>query len=130
MDPIADMLTVIRNALAVHKKMVTVPYSKVKLDLVQVLKDKGFVAEVNKRGRGVVGRVIEIVLKYDQKGQPKISGITRRSRPSQRVYIKKTHIRSVKQGLGIAIFSTSKGLMSNQDALKAGVGGELICEIW
>ncbi len=129
MDPIADMLTVIRNALAVHKRMVTVPYSKVKLDLIQVLKDKGFVAEVNKRGRGV-GKVIEIVLKYDQKGQPKISGIKRRSRASQRVYIKKTHIRSVKQGLGIAIFSTSKGLMSNLDALKAGVGGELLCEIW
>ena len=129
MDTIADMLTSIRNALAVKKETVSVPYSKMRLNLAQILKEKGFVKEVNKHGRGI-DRKIEIVLKYDDNGQSSISGLKRRSRSSQRLYLKKKQIKPVKQGLGIAILSTPKGLMTNYDALKAGVGGELICEIW
>lgn len=129
MDTIADMLTSIRNALAVKKETVSFPYSKMKLDLAQILKGNGFVKEVNKHGRGI-DRRIEIILKYDDNGQPSISGLKRKSRSSQRLYIKKKQIKSVKQGLGIAILSTPKGLVTNYDALKLGVGGELICEIW
>lgn len=129
MDPIANMLTSIRNALAVNKEMVIIPYSKIKFNLAQILKDKDFVKEVNKHGRGT-DKKIEIVLKYDNNGQSKISGLKRKSRPSQRLYLKKKQIKPIKQGLGISILSTPKGLITNQDALKAGVGGELICEIW
>ena len=129
MDPIANMLTSIRNALAVKKEMVIIPYSKIKFNLAQILKNKDFVKEVNKHGRGT-DKKIEIVLKYDNNGQSRISGLKRKSRSSQRLYLKKKQIKPIKQGLGISILSTPKGLITNQDALKAGVGGELICEIW
>lgn len=130
MDPIADMLTAIRNALLVRKDKVTVPYSKIKYSLAQLLKDKGFVSEVNRKGRGVTDKRLEIVLKYDESGQPAISGLVRKSRPGQRLYIKKTRLKPVKQGFGIAILSTPKGLMIDREARKAGMGGEIVCEVW
>lgn len=130
MDPISNMLTAIRNAQAVKKETVTIPYSAIKLHLAELLKTKGFIAEVHRRGRGATDKKIELVLKYDEAGMPRISGMVRKSKPSQRVYIKSSQLKPIKQGFGIAILSTSKGLMEAHDARKAGVGGELICEVW
>ena len=130
MDPIADMLTAIRNALSVKKETVTVPYSKIKFNLAQILKDKGFIEELHRRGRGVVDKKIEIVLRYDSQGHPMINSLKRKSRPGQRLYVKKSRIKPVRQSLGVAILSTPKGLMTGAEARKASLGGELICEVY
>ncbi|RJQ14605.1 30S ribosomal protein S8 [Candidatus Parcubacteria bacterium] len=129
MDPIADMLTAMRNALAVKKETVIIPHSRIKFELLTILKDKGFIKDVQRKGRGV-DKKIEIFLKYDEAGRPAISEIKRKSRPGQRVYIKSNRIKPIRQGFGLAIISTSRGLMSANDALKSYLGGELICEVW
>jgi len=128
MDPIADMLTSIRNAQAVLKETVKIPFSKFKLELAKVLEKNGFVKKVEKKGRGIK-RVIEIKLKYEDK-IPVISGLKKISKPGQRIYAGATEIKPVRSGYGISIISTSKGLMTDKEVRKQNIGGEVICKIW
>lgn len=127
-DPIADMLTRIRNAQAVSHQTVTVPFSKLKFNLAKILEKEGLVKEAATKGRKT-RKVIEIKLKYE-KGIPTISGLKRISKPGRRIYLKKKELRPVKQGYGLAIISTPSGLMTNKEARKRGLGGEVLCEIW
>ncbi|MBI4837495.1 MAG: 30S ribosomal protein S8 [Candidatus Portnoybacteria bacterium] len=127
-DPIADMLIRIKNAQAVGRQTVKIPFSGLKLSLAQILEKAGFVGKVEKRGKDIQ-KYIKIDLKYKE-GRSNIGGVRRMSRPGQRLYVTKNEIRPVKQGYGLAIISTSKGLMTNKEARKIGVGGELMCEIW
>ena len=128
MDPISDMLTIIRNALAVKKDTVSIPFSNLKYEIAKILQKKEFVEKVEKKGKKV-RKNIEITLKY-QDGVPVISGLKRVSKPGQRIYIDSRRIKKVKGGYGISIISTSKGLMTNEEAKKQKVGGEILCEIW
>jgi small subunit ribosomal protein S8 len=128
MDPIADMLTSIRNAQAVLKETVKIPFSKFKLELAKVLEKNGFVKKVEKKGRGIK-RVIEIKLKYEDK-IPVISGLKKISKPGQRIYAGAAEIKPVRSGYGISIISTSKGLMTDKEVRKQNIGGEVICKIW
>ena len=123
-DPIADMLTRIRNAhLALHKE-VNVPRSKMKEALAAILKQEGYVEDV-----AVDGDVITLTLKY-LKGRPAITGLKRVSTPGRRVYVNSRQIPRVQNGLGICILSTSSGVMDGATAQEKKVGGELLCEIW
>lgn len=128
MDPIADMLTSIRNALVLQHPMVKVPFSDLKYKIVKILEKNGFVEKAEKKGRKTK-RFIEITLKYDNKNSV-ISGIKRVSSPGQRIYIRSTQMRKIKGGYGTAIISTSRGLMTGKEARKQKLGGEVICEIW
>ena len=128
MDPIADMLTSIRNAQAVLKETVKIPFSKFKFELAKVLKRSGFVKKVEKKGRGIK-RVIEIELKYEDK-LPVISGLKKISKPGQRIYAGSKEIKPVRSGYGISIISTSKGLMTDKEVRKQNIGGEVICKVW
>jgi small subunit ribosomal protein S8 len=128
-DPIADMLTRIRNGLIVHKAFVLVPSSKIKLAIAQILAEEGFIQgyEVtNERPQAH----IRIWLKYDQNRKPVLTGLKRVSRPGRRVYEGKQSLPWVLSGLGIAIVSTPKGVMTDQDARRHGVGGEVLCYVW
>ncbi len=123
-DPIADMLTRIRNAhMALHKE-VSVPRSKMKESIAAILQQEGYVNDV-----AVAEGQIKIGLKY-HKGQPAIAGLKRISKPGRRVYVGSTDIPQVQNGLGICILSTSKGVMEGANARNTKVGGELLCEIW
>jgi small subunit ribosomal protein S8 len=127
-DPIADMLTRIRNATMARHDFVLVPASKMKLEIVKVLKDEGFVGEYEVV-KGKQHRVLKLRLKYDDKNQSIISGLERVSKPGLRVYVEKKEIPRVYGGLGIAILSTPKGIMTGQRAWKSGIGGELLCYV-
>ena len=127
-DPIADMLTRIRNAQAVSHQTVNIPFSKFKLSLANVLEKEGLVDSITSYGRKTK-KIIEIKLKYE-KGQPAIKGLKRISKPGQRIYFKKSQTKPVKQGYGLAIISTSQGLMTDKQARKKGLGGEVLCQIW
>lgn len=124
-DPITDMLNRIRNAQAVSKQTVSIPFSKIKYEIADILEKKGFIKEVDKRGRKEK-RFIKIILNQDYK----IGGLKRISKPGQRVYISAKDIRPVRNNYGITIISTSKGLMDNKEAKKNKLGGEVVCEIW
>ena len=128
-DPIADMLTRIRNAVMVQHDSVLVPASKTKLAIAKVLKEDGFISgfEVLK---GKPHRVIKIQLKYSGKNKPVLAGLERVSKPGLRVYVERKEIPRVAGGLGIAILSTSKGVMTGQQAWRQGTGGELLCYVW
>ncbi len=128
MDPIADMLTSIRNSQAVLKETVKIPFSKVKFEIAKILEKNGFIKKVEKKGRGIK-RLLEIKLKYDDK-EPVISSLKRISKPGQRIYIGAKEIRPVRSGYGISIISTSEGLMTNKEARRKNIGGEVICQIW
>lgn len=128
MDPITDMLNRIRNAQAVLHPTVDVPFSEFKYKIAKILEKKGFITEAKKRGKKTE-QFINIVLKYEN-NIPAISGIKRISKPGQRIYLPWQEIKKVKGGYGIAIISTSKGLMTNKEARKQKVGGEVICEVW
>jgi small subunit ribosomal protein S8 len=128
-DPIADMLTRVRNGLMVRKSYVLVPSSKIKVAIAQVLLEEGFIQgyEVtNERPQPN----IRLWLKYDDKRQPIVSGLRRVSRPGRRVYSGKRELPWVLSGLGIAIVSTPKGVMTDRDARRTGVGGEVLCYVW
>ena len=128
-DPIADMLTRVRNGLMVRKSYVLVPSSKIKVAIAQVLLEEGFIQgyEVtNERPQPN----IRLWLKYDDKRQPIVSGLRRVSRPGRRVYSGKQELPWVLSGLGIAIVSTPKGVMTDRDARRTGVGGEVLCYVW
>lgn len=127
-EPISDILTRIRNAQAVGHQTVSIPFSKFKFNLAKILEREGLLKEVTTQGKKAK-KFIEIKLKYEDK-KPAIRELKRISRSSQRIYLSKNDIRSVKQGYGLAIISTSQGLMTDKEARKKGLGGEIICEIW
>ena len=132
-DPIADMLTRIRNASKVRKPEVFIPFSKIKLEVVKILKKQGYIAgyaeikpdETDNKFGG-----IKVELKYTKDRKPAITSIKRVSKPGQRIYASKDELPKVLNNLGIAILSTSAGIMTNREAKKAGLGGEIICEIY
>lgn len=128
-DPIADMLTRIRNANSVKHESVDIPSSKLKVELARILKEEGFIREYKVIDDGKQG-TLRVYLKYTaQKGQV-IQGLKRISKPGLRVYANKDEVPRVLGGLGLAILSTSKGVLTDKDARKEGVGGEVICYVW
>lgn len=127
-DPIADMLIRIKNAQIVGQPVVRLPFSRLKFNLAQILEKEGFLGKIEKKGKDI-HKYIKIDLKYNN-NSPAVSDVKRISKPSQRIYLKKEMVKPVKQGYGIAIISTSKGLMTNKEARKQKLGGELMCEIW
>lgn len=127
-DPISDMLTRIRNAQMARKTEVLVPLSKIKFEIAKLLKHEDYVVSVEEVKQGNMPN-IKIILKYDS-SKPAISHIQRVSTPGRRVYVKKEAVPTILNGLGMAILSTPQGLMTNKQAKRAGVGGELMCEVW
>ena len=128
-DPIADMLTRIRNAIMVRHDSVLIPTSRMKLSITRILKAEGFINDYEVL-RGKSHRVIKIHLKYDDKNQPVLSGLERVSKPGLRVYAGRKEIPRIHGGLGIAIVSTPEGVMTGQQAWRQGIGGELLCYVW
>ena len=128
-DPIADMLTRIRNAIMVRHDFVLVPSSRIKLSIAKILKGEGFISDYEVL-KGKPHRVIKIYLKYSDNNKPVLSGLERVSKPGLRVYAQRKEIPKVYGGLGIAIVSTPKGVMTGQQAWRQGIGGELLCYIW
>jgi small subunit ribosomal protein S8 len=129
-DPVADMLTRIRNAVAVRHDTVRIPASNMKISLAKILRDEGFLANYEvERDKSTQG-TIKLYLHYGDKGQPSISGLKRVSRPGLRIYVGKGEIPRYYGGLGVAIISTSNGMMTGKQAWRKGVGGELLCYIW
>ncbi|MEE3349358.1 MAG: 30S ribosomal protein S8 [Candidatus Gastranaerophilaceae bacterium] len=128
-DPIADMLTRIRNANMVSHETVEVPASKLKIELAKLLKSEGFIADYEVKESGKF-KVIVITLKYDQNKKPVISKLERISKPGLRTYHKAKTLPKVLGGLGVAIISTSKGLLTDRRARKENVGGEVLCYIY
>ena len=127
-DPITDMLNRIRNAQAVQKPEVSLPFSALKHEIAQLLSKENFVGEVKKIAKGK-NKVLKITLKYTV-GVPTIEGLRRISKPGQRIYIGVDSIKRVRGGFGLSIISTPKGLMTNSEAKKAKLGGEVLLEIW
>ena len=130
-DPIADLLTRIRNAQRAGLEKVELPSSKLKVAVAELLKSEGFVSEVSiKKDAGAVQGTMTVGLKYDAEKRPAISEIRRQSKPGLRRYVKHTEIPKVMNGLGIAVLSTSKGILVDREARKAHLGGELIATVW
>lgn len=129
-DPISDMLTRIRNAVMARHERLTLPSSRLKKAVAEILVNEGYVASVANEPGDDGREHITMVLKYGRDRQPVIEGIRRVSRPGRRVYVPCKDIHKVRQGLGISVLSTSRGLMSDREARKQGVGGELLCEVW
>jgi small subunit ribosomal protein S8 len=128
-DPIADMLTRIRNAVAVGHQRVAMPASKMKVNIAQILVDEGYVDRFEVTGNGHRSE-LELVLRYAERRRPVIEGLKRVSRPGHRVYRGATELPRVQGGLGVAVVSTSKGLMPDREARKRRLGGEIVCEVW
>ena len=128
-DPLADMLTRIRNANTVKHETVDVPASNIKKELARILLEEGFVRGYDVIEDGKQG-IIRIQLKYGQTGERVISGLKRTSKPGMRVYADKHDVPRVLNGLGISIISTSKGILTDKQARKENVGGEVICYVW
>jgi small subunit ribosomal protein S8 len=128
-DPIADMLTRLRNANSAHKEEVVMPFSKIKFGIAEILKDEGYIASHETRD-AVVGKELVLSLKYGPSRERSIAGIRRISKPGLRVYAKSTNLPRVLGGLGIAIISTSTGLLTDKQASKKGVGGEVLAYVW
>ena len=128
-DPIADMLTRIRNAIMARHDFLLVPSSKMKLSIARILKEEGFITDYEVL-RGKPHRVIKIYLKYRERNRPVLAGLERVSKPGLRVYTERKEIPRVYGGLGIAILSTPKGVMTGHQAWRQGIGGELLCSVW
>lgn len=128
-DPIADMLTRIRNALMANHQTVTIPSSQIKVELARILKEEGYI-----KGFELVERkpapVLRVRLKYTDDKQPVLTGLERVSKPGCRVYKKRDEIPWVLSGIGVAILSTNKGIMTGRQARRLGVGGEVLCYVW
>jgi small subunit ribosomal protein S8 len=130
-DPIADMLTRIRNGIQAHHDRIELPTSKLKVEVARILKSEGFIANFKEMSEdGKPQGTLRIYLKYSEDGEPVIHGIERVSRPGRRVYRGKEEIPAVLGGLGLAIVSTSKGVLSGTEAARQGVGGEVLCQVW
>ncbi len=128
-DPVADMLTRIRNASSVFHDSVDVPASNLKKEVARILKEEGYIRDFKVADDGKQG-VIRVYLKYAPPKRQVISGIKRISKPGLRVYAKQDSVPRVLGGLGVAILSTSRGVMSDRDARRANVGGEVLCYVW
>lgn len=135
-DPIADMLARIRNAVAARHARVDVPASKLKIEIARILQDEGYIAGYRmveappvRRGGGA-RPMIRVLLKYGPAGERVITGLERVSRPGRRVYARRDEVPTVLGGLGVAILTTSRGVMTGRAAQKAGVGGEVLCNVW
>lgn len=128
-DPIADMLTRIRNAVAVGHEQVVMPSSKLKVGIAQILRDEGFIDRFELKQNGAGAR-LELTLRYGARRQPAISGIKRVSKPGHRVYRGAAELPRVQGGLGIAVISTSQGLLPDREARRRRLGGEILCEVW
>ncbi|MBW2019437.1 MAG: 30S ribosomal protein S8 [Deltaproteobacteria bacterium] len=128
-DPLADMLTRVRNAnMAKHRK-VDIPASKMKVSVAKILKDEGYIKNyklIKDRKYGI----LRVYLKYDDLNQGVITGLKRVSKPGRRLYVKKKEIPRVLNGMGVAVLSTSKGILTDREARKLNIGGELLCNIW
>jgi len=128
-DPIADMLTRIRNAGMADHASVEMPSSKLKVELAKVLKAEGYIAEFSVKDVDKF-KILSVILKYKNDGKPIISKLKRASKPGLRLYMKSKNIPKILGGLGIAIVSTSKGLLTDRKARKENVGGEVLCYVW
>lgn len=128
-DPISDLLTRLRNASAVGKETVEVNVSKIKFSIAKILEKEGFVAGVERYKDGHRD-MMRIAMKYDESKEPAINGISRVSKPGLRVYRKNADLRVVRSGFGLTIVSTPNGLMTNSEAKKRHLGGEIICEVY
>ena len=140
MDPIADMLTSIRNAQAARKETVSVPYSKIKMEIAKVLAKEKFIKEADHKGKKV-NKTIDMVLSYGDLGQsaqskaigagkPAITSLKRISKPSRRIYSPSSKIKKIRQGFGFQILSTPKGILTGKEAKREKIGGEVICEVY
>jgi small subunit ribosomal protein S8 len=128
-DPIADMLTRVRNASSAHHEYVDIPMSQLKRGIAQILKDQGFIRDFE-RAKESKYPTLRVHLRYSGKRDPIITGIRRVSKPGQRIYRKSAEMPRVVGGLGIAIVSTPKGLMTERQARRTNVGGEVLCYVW
>jgi len=128
-DPIADFLTRIRNAGMARHDAVAMPHSKMKVEMARILTEQGYINGYHERGEGVKKELV-VELKYGPDGRRAISGLRRMSRPGRRVYRKQTNIPRVLDGLGVAILSTSRGILTDQEARRAGIGGEVLCFVY
>jgi small subunit ribosomal protein S8 len=131
-DPIADLLTRIRNAAAAQHHDVTIPSSRLGQEIARILSEQGYIEayDVHDPAPGRPGQELTITLKYTQARRPVISGLQRVSRPGQRTYVDHSHIPRVQGGMGTAIISTSQGVMTGHEARIAGVGGEVVAQVW
>jgi small subunit ribosomal protein S8 len=128
-DPVSDLLTRLRNAISARHEKADVPSSRFKVELARILKDEGYIKNykvMDDRG----GSLLRLYLKYDDTGNPVIHGLMRSSKPGRRLYKGKDELPEVLGGLGVAIVSTSQGLLTGNDAKKRGVGGEVVCTVW
>lgn len=130
MDPIANMITAIRNAQAVKKDTVKIPYSKINYNIALILKQEGFIQSVEKKEKKNAAPFMLVALKYTSLGAPLIQGFAKISKPGQRIYVKSNKIHHVKAGYGQSIISTSHGLLTGREASKKQLGGEHIANIW
>lgn len=128
-DPISDMLIRIKNAQAVKKESADIPYSKLKIEIAKILQVNGFTGDFSKKGKKN-NKIINISLLYDKEGQGRIRGLRRVSKLSKRVYRPAAMLRPIKRGIGLAVISTSKGLMGDREARRKKMGGEVFFEIW
>ena len=128
-DPIADLLTRIRNAVRVERSFVDIPTSKIKVSIVEALQREGFVWDYELIDSAPC-KTLRVNLKYGPNGEHVIQHIERISKPGCRVYCPVADMKDVRQGTGIAVLSTSKGVLSNREARKQGVGGEMVCQVW
>lgn len=130
-DPVADMLTRIRNASSAHKQKVVVPSSKLKVRIAEILKREGFIESFHElSGKSAAFKELEVTLRYDERREPLISNIKRWSSPGGRSYFGYTDIPRIRNGLGILILTTSKGLKTDKEARKDRIGGEALCSVW
>lgn len=128
-DPIADFLTRIRNAGMVKHETVEMPHSKVKAEMARILQEQGYINGYSEKGAGAQKKLV-VELKYGPEGERAITGLRRMSRPGRRVYRKQARIPRVLDGLGVAILSTSRGILTDHEARRAGIGGEVLCFVY
>src|SRR3989304_10454579 len=128
-DPIADMLIRIRNASRQGHATVEIPLSRLKADIAKILKESGFISDYKLTGEGLAKNIC-VYLRYTREDTPIITGIKRVSKPGCRVYAAKDEVKKVMGGIGVTILSTSKGVVTDRDAKRIGVGGEILCYIW
>ena len=131
-DPIADMLTRLRNANQAYHDSTSMPHSKIKVGIAEILKQQGYISgfEVKEPAEGEVGKTLTITLKYGRNRERSIAGVRRISKPGLRVYAKSNALPKVLGGLGIAIISTSQGLLTDKEASRKSVGGEVLAYVW
>ena len=129
-DPIADMLTRIRNANKARFDKVDIPFSRLKASIINLLKREGYIKDFKVLSADNNKKILQVFLRYDEHNLPLISGLKRESKPSLRVYAKKNTIPSVMSGQGLAIISTSKGVITDRDAREMNVGGEVLFSVW